>query len=363
MNVLILYSSAGRGHYSAAAAIEQELLASAEANIMVTLDDPVVASNRLSRAMVWLYNTMVKYCPWSYKYYVRYLNWSKPHIAEGFKTKTYGYLAELYRRVSPDIIISVYPMTNHIPKQVCDDIFTVKNVPFLVFNTDPFKQFLHAWVNPDVTLQLCPSSDNVDESLRLGAIKSSTRVVQYPIRREFTQRSKNSVKERLLVINCGFSGVARYADTGVIDALSRECLIGIVCGGNITLYQSLEQRYAGNRSVEVYGLLSAKEMAALYSRAQYSFGKVGAATLYECLALDVTLLVDTSCEVMPQERDIVTYIEREGVGLSIDKIHVLLSAVQRTDIDYQGNRNRLRTLAQPNYRVASLVLELLQERL
>jgi UDP-N-acetylglucosamine:LPS N-acetylglucosamine transferase len=349
-NVLILYSTAGKGHISAAEAIRDELESRENCKVNIFMDNSPVNAYWLSRAGIWLYNFMHKYCPYLYKYYARYVDRVKTHESNSFYKHTRHYFSKLFSEYSPDIILSVYPMTNHIPIRVLEDMGMRKKVKFYVFVTDPMDRILEGWgCNSAEKLYVC--TDKCKQALlRMGVDKERVAITQFPLRNALCNKSdKEQVYKKLsidsskkvLLLNCGSSGSGYYLNYMDTIITQQEIHLIVICGNNNKLSKKLRNKY---EKITVFEYCNSEEMRDILSISDYMFGKFGAATFFEAVRTNTIPLIDLSREVMPQEQGIVEYVIEKQIGIGIaseQQLEMVLNVLVNSSLDKSLKENLL----------------------
>lgn len=357
---------AGRGHLTCAEAIRDEIISESPADIRVILYDPIKSSTKLGTALVELYNHMVARFPKLYEYYVQYLDLAKPYQSRSFMKHVRQHLQQLYLESKPNIVLSVYPMTNHIPLEIIEEMHLRNKIKFVTFITDPMGQILRGWANSKVDkILLCSDScrQNIEDCCDIE--KSKINLVRFPLRNVFNENTNvkkeaGRNKNHKIIVNCGHRGTDYVAR--VISHINRSDLdIVFICGSNLELKKLLENRFRKSRNVEIKGFCSAEEMFNIYLSSDFVFGKLGASTFFECMATNTIPLIDCRRTVLPQERDIVNYVESSGLGYKIFRDEDLSDSLRHA-ICHKGEiRKRIESVSESQRKLPNIAQILLSD--
>jgi UDP-N-acetylglucosamine:LPS N-acetylglucosamine transferase len=167
-------------------------------------------------------------------------------------------LLRLVRRVEPDVVVSVYPLTTEVLGGLRRRGRLA--VPTVGAITD--LAALHYWAAPGIDLHLVIHPDAIAEVREVAGAASEVHVVHGLTRSEFTQpcdpaaaRSKLDLPTdgKIVLVSGGGWGVGDLA-SAADEALRRDvAVVACLCGRNEKVRDRLERRYADEPRVRVVG--------------------------------------------------------------------------------------------------------------
>jgi UDP-N-acetylglucosamine:LPS N-acetylglucosamine transferase len=184
--ILIISSDTGGGHRSAAAAIVagvQKFLDSESYAIRVVR--AVEESHHLADKLVRLYNWILRNRQHWMKYYYWILNRVRPETREFFHKRCIGYVAGLFERWCPHIVVSVHPLTQHLFGRVLKELNLADRVPLVSVVTDPCYGFWKGWACDAVTLYLVASEDARQQLIDYGVSPERIKISGMPVHPKF----------------------------------------------------------------------------------------------------------------------------------------------------------------------------------
>jgi len=115
----------------------------------------VEESHHITAKCVALYNWLLR----NRQHWMKYLYWAvnrfRPETREFFYKRTVVYVAGLFERWCPHIVVSVHPLTQHIFARVLKELGLAERIPLVTVVTDPYYGFWRGWACDDVRLYLC----------------------------------------------------------------------------------------------------------------------------------------------------------------------------------------------------------------
>jgi UDP-N-acetylglucosamine:LPS N-acetylglucosamine transferase len=165
----------------------------------------------------------------------------------------------LIRRVDPDVVVSVYPMTTEVLGGLRRR--GRLRIPVVAAITD--LAAMHYWAAPGIDLHLVTHPESIEEVREVAGGETDVEVVHGLTRPEFTQPLDRAEARRTLdlpqdgrvvLVSGGGWGVGDL--DGAIDAALEQPEVDVVaclCGRNDELRASLERRYAHESRVRLVG--------------------------------------------------------------------------------------------------------------
>jgi processive 1,2-diacylglycerol beta-glucosyltransferase len=259
--VLILTASVGEGHDLPARTLAEQLHREAPGTEVVTEDglramgEPFVLVNERAAGVVfyrfeWIWDA-------AFAFSVRFGPTRRLTQRLVRRLGTRG-LEQLVRRVQPDVIVSVYPLTTEVLGALRRE--GKLDVPVVAAITD--LAALHYWAAPGVDLHLITHPES-EEEVRAVAGNTAVRAVHGLTRPEFTEpcdppgaRAALGLPAdgKIVLVSGGGWGVGDLE--GAIDttlAVEEVEVVACLCGRNDELRTRLARRYDGNLRVRVVG--------------------------------------------------------------------------------------------------------------
>jgi processive 1,2-diacylglycerol beta-glucosyltransferase len=361
--ILIISSDTGGGHRSAAAAIVagvQKFFESESYAIRVVR--AVEESHHLSRKLVWLYNWILCNRQHWMKYFYWCMNQVRPETREFFHKRCIGYVAELFERWCPHIVVSVHPLTQHIFARVLKELKLADRVPLVSVVTDPCYGFWKGWACDDVTLYLVASDEARRQLIDYGVAPERIKISGMPVHPKFAYPGEEAAKaartalgldpEKFTVfVNAGWAG------GGNIPQIFRELIRGelevqaiFLAGRNEDLRLAAES-LALDAPFPIKVIGYSDEIEKLMNAANVMISKLGGLTTFEALACRVPIIADVITEPMPQEAGTANLIAQRGAGIMLKRAIDVVPVVRRMMED-EMHYSRLRAatvgLAIPN---------------
>src|SRR4026208_846673 len=361
--ILLISSDTGGGHRSAAAAIVagvQKFLDSESYAIRVV--KAVEESHAITAKMVGIYNWILR----NRQHWMKYLYWCmnrfRPETREFFHRRCFGYVAELFERWCPHIVVSVHPLTQHIFGRVLKELKLADRIPLVSVVTDPCYGFWKGWACDDVTLYLVASEDARRQLIDSGVSPERIKISGMPVRPKFAYPGEEAAQaarralgldpEKFTVfVNAGWIG------GGNIPQIFRELVRGELDVQAIFLAGKNEDLRVAAESIALDAPFPIKvigysdEIEKLMSAANVMISKLGGLTTFEALACRVPIIGDMITEPMPQEAGTANLIAERGAGIMLRRSIDVVPIVRRM-MEGGGAYSRMRAgsagLAIPN---------------
>ena len=361
--ILIISSDTGGGHRSAAAAIVagvQKFLDSESYAIRVVR--AVEESHHLSAKLVRLYNWILRNRQHWMKYYYWFINYIRPEKSKFFHKRCVPYVAGLFERWCPHIVVSVHPLTQHIFARVLRELNLAGRIPLVSVVTDPCYGFWKGWACSDVSLYLVASEDARRQLIDYGVAPEKIKISGLPVHPKFAYPGEEAAQaarralgldpEKFTVfVNAGWIG------GGNIPQIFRELVHGELDVQAIFLAGKNEDLRVAAESIALEAPFPIKvigysdEVEKLMSAANVMISKLGGLTTFEALACRVPIIADMITEPMPQEAGTADMIAQRGAGVMLRKSSDVVPVVRRMmedEVHYSRMCAATAALALPN---------------
>lgn len=361
--ILIISSDTGGGHRSAAAAIVagvQKFLDSESYAIRVVR--AVEESHHLSAKLVRLYNWILRNRQHWMKYYYWFINYVRPEKSAFFNKRCVPYVAGLFERWCPHIVVSVHPLTQHMFARVLKELNLADRVPLVSVVTDPCYGFWKGWACNDVTLYLVASEDARRQLIDYGVAPERIKISGLPVHPKFAYPGEEAAQaarralgldpEKFTVfVNAGWIG------GGNIPQIFRELVRGELDVQAIFLAGKNEDLRIAAESIALDAPFPIKvigysdEIEKLMSAANVMISKLGGLTTFEALACRVPIIADMITEPMPQEAGTANLIAQRGAGVMLRRSTDVVPVVRRMmedEVHYSRMRAATAALALPD---------------
>ena len=361
--ILIISSDTGGGHRSAAAAIVagvQKFLDSESYAIRVVR--AIEESHHLADKLVRLYNWILRNRQHWMKYYYWFINHIRPDKREFFHKRCVGYVAGLFERWCPHIVVSVHPLTQHIFGRVLKELNLADRVPLVSVVTDPCYGFWRGWACDAVTLYLVASEEARRQLIDYGVAPERIKISGMPVHPKFAYPGEEAAQaarralgldaEKFTVfVNAGWIG------GGNIPQIFRELVRGELDVQAIFLAGKNEDLRAVAESIAIGAPFPVKvigysdEIEKLMSAANVMISKLGGLTTFEALACRVPIIADVITDPMPQEAGTARLIAQRGAGVLLKRSSDVVGIVRRMvedEVHYSRLRAATAGVALPN---------------
>jgi UDP-N-acetylglucosamine:LPS N-acetylglucosamine transferase len=355
--IMVIYETAGGGHYAAAKAIEGALAAMYPGQFEVILSAvrQATGSQRVSHLMD-VYNHLLKIKPSYSNMGMRVLNrLDVEKVMMPLLPKAKKNLEKTLRDIKPDMIISVFSVVNHTAIEALKKLGLYGKVPYIIWCTDLTKGFLKNWANPDADLTIALHELAKEQLIEYGVPAEKIRVLSgLPVNKKFlAKKSKFEARQMLgldptkFTVLISMGGMAVGATYVFSRELARSGLpiqVIAVAGRNERLKLRME-KLASRVDMPIKVLGFTDQMHLLMDAADALVGKPGPGTIAEAIAKELPLLIDALREPMSQEAGNLEMVVRQGLGLKITRDQSLTELVkmymENQDL-YQRTQNNLR---------------------
>jgi len=361
--ILILSSDTGGGHRSAAAAIVagiQDFLKGESYAVRVVR--AVEEAHHITAKLVTLYNWLLRNRQHWMKYFYWAMNRFRPDTREFFYKRTVGYVADLFQRWCPQIVVSVHPLTQHMFARVLKELNLSDRIPLVTVVTDPYYGFWKGWACDDVTLYLVASAEARQQLIDYGIAPERIKISGMPVHPKFDfpgEHAAQAARQALgldankftVFVNAGWEG------GGNIPLIFRELVRGeldmqaIFLAGKNEALRSEAESLAAEAKFPIKVIGYSEEVEQLMHAANVMISKLGGLTTFEALSCHLPMIADATTKPMPQEAGTVNLIVKRGAGVLLQRASDIIPVVRRMIDDsrhYASLRAATITLAIPN---------------
>ncbi|HYK20726.1 MAG TPA: glycosyltransferase [Pyrinomonadaceae bacterium] len=361
--ILIISSDTGGGHRSAAAAIVAGVQRFLDGeSYAVRVVRAVEESHHLTAKLVRLYNWILRNRQDWMKYFYWCMNHIRPETREFFHKRCMGYVAGLFERWCPHIVVSVHPLTQHLFGRVLKELNLADRIPLVSVVTDPCYGFWKGWACDAVSLYLVASEEARQQLIDYGVAPERIKISGMPVHPKFAypgEEAAQAARRALgldpdkftVFVNAGWIG------GGNIPQIFRELVRGeldvqaIFLAGKNEDLRLVAESIAGEAPFPVKVIGYSDEIEQLMSAANVMISKLGGLTTFEALACRVPIIADVITEPMPQEAGTAKLIAQRGAGVLLKRSSDVVAVVRRMmedEVHYSRLRAATSTLAVPN---------------
>lgn len=331
--IMLLSVGYGQGHNSAAAAMEEHYVDKGwEA---ITLDICELAHPWLFRLTQIFYRFCVRRAPWLWG--VTYsltdtADWAAMVKRPFFRRMVYTMRREI-EKWQPDAVLCTYPLFAYLLDALQDDGVCVP--PYAIVVTDA-REISRPWMRsraPRVFV-IDPESQR-SVVLRYALSAYMVKVSGFPVRKNFQPRGSGVHPNTELRILYGAYRQTRGVINDIAALLSAfpQLKLTVLAGGrNQKIRNSFSHECASGRLIV---LAHTDRMAELLSNSHFYVGKAGAATMFECYAANVPVLVNFT--LPGQEQGNLELLVDDAAGCHVESTSHLIRTVQNLlEDDAQG---------------------------
>ncbi len=361
--ILIISSDTGGGHRSAAAAIVAGIQNLVESDsYAIRTVRAIEDAHHITAKLVAIYNWVLR----NKQHWMKYLYWAinrfRPDAHPFFYKRTVTYVAGLFQRWCPHVVVSVHPLTQHMFARVLKELGLADRIPLVTVVTDPYYGFWKGWACDDVSLYLVASEEARRQLIDYGISPERIKISGMPVHPKFSFPDDHAARvartalgldpEKFTVfLNAGWEG------GGNIPHIFRELVRGqldvqaiFLAGRNEALKHEAEMLAADAKfPIKVIGY--SDEVEQLLRAANVMISKLGGLSTFEALACRVPIIADGTTEPMPQEASTVNLIVKGGAAILLQRASDIVPVVHRMIEDskhYAALRAATITLAIPN---------------
>ncbi len=381
-NVLILSSDTGGGHRSAALALENSFASLSAGNlhdrILVKIERVLENASSASRNMADLYNFLLRDHQHLMKYYFWAINNLKPNQSRFIFRAAMGYGKQVFKRVIPDAIVSVHPMTQHLFAHLLKRFGLKDRVPMITVVTDPCYGFWEGWACDDVDLYYVATPEAKQQLIDYGVGSHKIQISGMPVHSRFeavSEAERAALREHkgldpdkyTLFVNAGWAGGGNipkmYQELlQAPQSLQEQIQLVFLAGKNEQLQQEAsEMAQVAGFPVDVLGFTD--EIETYMQLSDTMVTKLGGLTTFEALTCELPIIGDAITPPMPQEEQTGRYIERTGSGLLVTRPRDVVPIVNELAFNPNKVLEMRQSAAKSTYRGASdtIANEVLQQ--
>ncbi len=324
--LLLLSVGYGQGHHSAAAAVAEHYAARGwETRVE---DICALARPRLFRLTQCFYDFCVRRAPWLWG--VTYsltgtADWSRL-VRCPVLQKTVECLREVLDTYAPDMVICTYPLFAYMLDELQRRGYQVP--PYAMVVTDAL-EISRPWMRSRCPLVMLPDAESTRMVMERYAFAPDEVVATgFPVRSAFvpSQRRERPDDGLLSVVYGAYrqaGGVC--ADMAALLSSFPQMHLTVIAGRHAAMLRRRFEGYcAAGRLVIVD---SSRSMHALLAESHFYIGKAGAATMFECYAVNVPMIVNFT--LPGQERGNLDLLLMDGAGCHVESTSHLIATMRR----------------------------------
>jgi processive 1,2-diacylglycerol beta-glucosyltransferase len=310
-DVLILTSSFGMGHNSAAKAIREQL-EDENPDISIRIVDMLDISNpRTKKAFVDFYRAITRKQPKIYNVFYNIRRDFRSNILDEFMYNIYLKRAGRFiMSVDPKLIISTFPLCSGFVSRVKEKYGL--EIPLATSITDVVGSW--EWIHTNTNMYFVPCRVVKDKLMDKGIPKDKIRVTGIPVQKQFMMSGGTNREYRQLLI---MGGALSNTEKTVRLLEKMNSLSGIktvvVTAGDASLYGMLSRNVKLD-NVEILDYTT--EMARFMDESDIIFAKPGGATLFEAINKGIPLVLRNT--KVGQEEENLRFVASKGIGILID---------------------------------------------
>lgn len=323
--ILILSSRTGGGHVSAATALQDAFHHLGPGELLVKITQVLEEAGAAPRRLGDVYNYLLRHHQDWMQYYYWLVNRFRLNESRLLLKGAYQYGKHMLEKVSPDVVVSVHPMTHHLYAYVLKRLGL--SIPIVTVVTDPCGGFWQGWACDDVD-QYYVATESAKQQLEAYNIPSEKiDVVGMPVHHRFQPIANEErpalrmklglLPERFTVfVNAGWVGGGNIPQIMTHLADDHELPIQVVylCGHNRDLIQQGE-RFASRARFPVHVLGFRRDIPDWMNASDIMISKLGGLTTFEAMACRLPIIGDCTTRPMPQEAETAEFIKTSGAGL------------------------------------------------
>lgn len=350
----------GQGHHAAAAALAEEYRLR---GYSCRVCDPcAMARPTLFAWTQAFYRYCVRRAPWLWG--ITYAQTDTANWRRVSRIPMLGKLKQqmlqLLEQEHPDIVLCTYPIYAYMLDALkAEGRFHGR---YAIVVTDSL-EISRPWLQSEAPLVVVPdlcSAERLHAQFNLSP--DIVKPLGFPVRRCFCASATiPAPSDSYLRIVIGAYGATRVVIRSVRALLMAypKAHITLLCGYRAPRFRSLLPLECGKKSVEV--LPTTERMAELFAQSHLYIGKAGAATLFECYAARLPMLVNFA--LPGQEQGNLELLLRDGAGLYAESPADLVQAVQSLLADGAARWQHMRAaMAAAGYDGAALRIADMTER-
>lgn len=328
----------GQGHHAAAAALAEECLARGWSS---RICDPCALARPCVFALTQaFYRFCVRRAPWLWG--ITYAQTDTANWRKAVNMPMLGAvklrMQQLLRQENPDVVFCTYPLYAYMLDALrAEGLFHGR---YVMVVTDA-REISRPWLQSAAPLVAVP--DGVSAQRVCGQFGLSAQGVLplgFPVRRSFSQQNPQPPAAGNLRLVFGVYRATREVVRSVRALLAAypSAHVTLLAGARVGKLAALLHRECEEGRVTVVS--ATEHMAELFGQSHIYIGKAGAATMFECYAARLPMLVNFA--LPGQEQGNLELLLSDGAGLYAETPAELVQAVQRLLDDGAAEWQRMR---------------------
>ena len=316
-----------------------------------------------------LYGFANEHLPWSYKFIYDIGNDPQRYAflnSLGGTGVISQRVARLFEEEKPDLILSLFQLSNHITIDVAKDRFP--DIPTATVVQDLIS-IHYTWVDPRVDLQVVPTEEAREACLKFGMPAGKMKVLGFPMRPSFLKPVKSKIELRkewgleparftvfIMGGGVGIGGLYNIAKA-IQDSDLQDIQMIVVAGFN----KALENKLLATRfrfPIKVFGFT--KQIPEIMTASDIIITKAGPGSVVEAMAKELPMILNY---YMPQEKGNVDYVQNHGLGVYESEPGRIVQALKKmlSPTELERIKSNIRKVSHPRaiYDIADALTKLI----
>lgn len=328
----------GQGHHAAAAALAEEL--GARGWECRTCDPCALARPRVFALTQAFYRFCVRRAPWLWG--VTYAQTDTANWRKAVNMPLLGAvkrcMLQLLRQEKPDMVFCTYPLYAYMLDALrAEGLFHGR---YALVVTDA-REISSPWLQSGAPLVVVPDIGSAERvCARYGLSSDVVLPLGFPVRRAFSPQELLAPTAETVRLVFGAYRMTREVVRSVRALLTAypAAHVTLLAGGRAGQFASLLRKECENGCVKV--LTSTERMHELFGQSHFYIGKTGAATMFECYAARLPMLVNFA--LPGQEQGNLELLSDDGAGRCAETPRELVQAVRALLADEAAGWRRMR---------------------
>jgi 1,2-diacylglycerol 3-beta-galactosyltransferase len=275
-------------------------------------------------------------------------------------------VAKLFEEEKPDLILSLFQLSNHVTVDVAKKYFP--DIPTATVVQDLIS-IHYTWVDPRVDLEIVPTEEAKQACIKFGMDEKKIKLLGFPMRPHFLKPVKSKVALRsewglqpdLFTIFLIGGGVGIGKLFNVVQAIEASDLKNIqlivVAGFN----KKLEEKLLQTRfrfPIKVFGFTD--RVPEIMSASDLIVTKAGPGTVMEAITKELPMILNY---YMPQEKGNIDYVESNDLGVYAREPKKIVQAIKKMlqASELERIKNNIRKVSHPRaiYDIAEALTKLI----
>jgi 1,2-diacylglycerol 3-beta-galactosyltransferase len=273
-------------------------------------------------------------------------------------------VARLIEEEKPDLILSLFQLSNHIVIDTAKKYFP--NIPTATVVQDLIT-IHYTWVDPLVDLHIVPTEEARDVSIKFGMDKKKIKILGFPMRPSFLKPTPSKLELRkewglspdlfTIFIMGGGVGIGKLQSVAEVinDSDMKDIQLVVVAGFN----KALEEKLLNTKfrfPIKVFGFTD--RVPEIMTASDMIVTKAGPGSIVEAMTKELPMILNY---YMPQEKGNVDYVERHQLGLYAREPHKIVEAIRVIRADLGKYKENIKKVGNPRaiYDIADELTRLL----